>query len=205
MKCSYGSLRELKWHFLQKFVMQKLQMRSRDRERKDWRYQWQTRIAMILANLNLSICDKQSIFVGFYLMFVMNSTAFWLLLTVGILNMHNKDPQKRPPHWLQKVAVNVLAKLVCIKVVSHPNIKRRNGNAGDLMLRELNNKEIADTETEISWMKVAQIFDRFFLALFTVMSLVSMLIFLCFYPTNHGKDTPKDFPKEQVNWNFTDF
>lgn len=82
----------------------------------------------------------------------------------------------------------------------------KNGNLGDLMLREFNNKEITDTETDgISWMKVAKIFDRFFLVLFTVMSLVSMLIFLCFYPTNRGKDNPKDFPKEQVNWNLTDF
>ena len=138
-------------------------------------------------------------------MFVMNSTAFWLLLTVGILNMHNKDPKKCPPRWLQSLAVNVLAKLVCMKV-SQPNTKRRNGNLGDLMLREFNNKEITDTETDgISWMKVAKIFDRFFLVLFTVMALVSMLIFLCFYPTNRGKDNPKDFPKEQVNWNLTDF
>ena len=138
-------------------------------------------------------------------MFVMNSTAFWLLLTVGILNMHNKDLKKCPPRWLQSLAVNVLAKLVCMKV-SQPNTKRRNGNLGDLMLREFNNKEITDTETDgISWMKVAKIFDRFFLVLFTVVSLVSMLIFLCFYPTNRGKDNPKDFPKEQVNWNLTDF
>ena len=150
------------------------------------------------------------------------------------------------------------SKLVCMKV-SQPNTKRRNGNLGDLMLREFNNKEITDTiggskggrqgrapprgskffhfhavfsknlknnsnfgswrtplgkildppldtETDgISWMKVAKIFDRFFLVLFTVMALVSMLIFLCFYPTNRGKDNPKDFPKEQVNWNLTDF
>ena len=107
--------------------------------------------------------NKATIFVGFYLMFVMNSTAFWLLLTVGILNMHNKDPKKCPPRWLQSLAVNVLAKLVCMKV-SQPNTKRRNRNLGDLMLREFNNKEITDTETDgISWMKVAKIFDRFLL------------------------------------------
>ena len=165
-------------------------------------------MAIILAKLNLytTNTNKVIIFVGFYLMFVMNSTAFWLLLTVGILNIHNKDPQKRPPHWLQTITVNVLAKLVCMKAVSHRNIKRRNGNVGDRMLREFNNKEITETDTEgISWMKLAQIFDRFFLVLFTVMSLVSMLIFLCFYPTYHGKDTPKDFPKKQANWNLTDF
>ena len=136
----------------------------------------------------------------------MTSTAFWLLLTVGILNMHNKDPQESPPPWLQNVAVNVLAKIACIKVVSHQNLKRRNGNVGDHMRREFNNREITDIEREgISWMKVAKIFDRFFLVLFAVISLVSMLIFLCFYPTSRGKASPKDFPKEQINWNLTDF
>ena len=142
-------------------------------------------------------------FVGFYLMFVMTSTAFWLFLTVGILNMHYKDPQEQPPRWVEAVAVNVMAKFLCMNVTT---IKHKHGYMDNSILQESTGRENTNIETDrISWIKITKIFDRFFLIIFGVMSLASMIIFLCFYPTKCANINPKEFPKEQILWNLTDF
>lgn len=137
-------------------------------------------------------------------MFVMNSTALWLILTVGILNMHNKSPEKHPPRWLESVAVSVLAKLLCMQGAAASNGGRRrnqkDGSNGNLTEEENRRPENA----RVGWKKMAKIFDRFFLVVFLILDVAAVVIFLAFYPSTGGMH-PHDYPKERIEWNLTDF
>lgn len=143
----------------------------------------------------------------------MHSTAFWLVLTVGILNMHHKNPEKYPPPWLENIAVNFLARILCMNRRPMPKKKKKpkegNGNITGLLSREIYGYGLKDdpaTETpKTSWIKVAKIFDRFFLVVFTIVAIIAMVILLCFFPKSSGRTNPRDFPKEQIHWNLTDF
>ncbi len=141
-------------------------------------------------------------------MFVMNSTALWLFLTVGILNMHHKNPTKLPPSWLEALAVNVLAKILCMCGTVALNAAERNQQRnGDVITLNEEGKATSpsDETVRISWIKLARIFDRFYLVLFGIMDVVAVVVFLCFYPSTTGLKNPQDFPKEPEHWDLKDF
>ncbi len=169
---------------------------------------------------------------GLYLMFIMISSALWLILTVGILNIHHKNPGKNPPKWMEYIATHILVRLACMGVPKDKN-DRLEGSKKNYYAQNHNTKKDSfifnndhSTESFIShatfagdqkstenkcperkqkftWIKLAKIFDRFCLVLFSVIDVLAIVIFLCFYPSS-GIEHPSSFPREQMFWNLSD-
>ena len=53
---------------------------------------------------------------GIYLVFVMNITAIWLVLTIAILNVHFNTFPRKPVPWIRHLAFNALSKALCVEV-----------------------------------------------------------------------------------------
>ena len=137
---------------------------------------------------------------GFYLMFVMNSTAIWLLITVAILNVHHQDKIKQPPAWLQSLVLKALAKLMCMSLVFSES--RENND----LLKCENNVTSAhcNKHRPNMWILIARVFDRLCLIVFVFVDLLAFVVLMCHYPspiTVH----PKHFQRSEVLWNLTDF
>ena len=146
---------------------------------------------------NHGVCIPVS---GFYLMFVMNSTAIWLLITVAILNVHHHDKIKQPPSWLQTLALKGLAKLMCMKLVFSENQENN-----DLLKCENNITSLDGNKNKTNeWILIARVFDRLCLIVFVFVDLLAFIVLMCHYPrpiTVH----PRHFQRSEVLWNFTDF
>ncbi len=151
-------------------------------------------------------------------MFVMISSALWLILTVAVLNIHHKNPQKYPPCWLEKIASNIPANFLCMSKKKPRNknrqVKKVEANiyiglsqyvqrVGFLSWEEKH--EAVAEPVRLSWIKVAKILDRFFLVIFLLLDMFTIILFVCFYPYNTGQFVqPKCLSREEVHWNVTE-
>ena len=150
-------------------------------------------------------------------MFVMMSSALWLFLTVAVLNMHHKNPDKHPPRLLEIISLRIIARLLCMKTkvnksrykaVSQKEPCLYNGLSQHFRSISFVSKEEtseADSISErLTWIKLAKIFDRFFLVLFSFLDTLAIALFLCYYPLNLSTiPHPKDMTREQIYWNHT--
>ena len=137
---------------------------------------------------------------GFYLMFVMNSTAVWLLITVAILNVHHHNKMKRPPSWLQRLVLKQLARIMCMRLVVFEN----NGS-NDILTTGNNVASLDNNKNKTNvWILMARVFDRLCLIVFVLVDLLAFIVLMCHYPRPISVH-PRYFPRSEVNWNLTDF
>ncbi len=139
---------------------------------------------------------------GFYLVFVMNSTATWLLITVAILNIHHQDKVKRPPSWLQTLALKIMARAMCMNIVISENTENN-----DLLKCENNVAAAACSRTTCRtdvWILIARVFDRLCLIVFIIVDLSAFIVLMCHYPSSITVH-PRHFERKEVLWNLTDF
>ena len=54
---------------------------------------------------------------GIYLTLIMAMTAMSILICVVVLNIHHRDPCTPVPIWLQRLAYNIMAPIVCMRHV----------------------------------------------------------------------------------------
>ena len=151
-------------------------------------------------------------------MFVMISSALWLMLTVTVLNIHHKNPQKYPPSWLERIATHIPTNFICMSKkkpsTKYKKVRKAEPNiynglsqyvqrVGFLTWEE--KQEPVIEPVRLSWIKVAKILDRFFLIIFLLLDMFTIILFICFYPYNTGKFlSPKYLPREEIHWNFTE-
>ncbi len=165
-------------------------------------------------------------------MFIMISSALWLILTVGILNIHHKNPGKNPPIWMEYLGTKILARLACMGgtkdqeeqldgvkknyhvgnhtmkkdsfIFNHDNSTESFINHGTYTAdQQATENKGPERKQKFTWIKLAKIFDRFCLVLFSVIDVVAIVIFLCFYPMG-GIPHPSSFHREQMFWNLSD-
>ncbi len=143
-------------------------------------------------------------------MFVMNSTAIWVLITVMVLNIHHQDKYQHPPAWLNTLTFTILAKLVCMRIIQPDHHRRaalhENNHENDLLKCEedTSKKNNSHRGTYNSWILMARVFDRLCLIIFMFVDLLAFIVLLSFYPSE-GIAHPNKFPRHVVKWNFTDY
>lgn len=132
-----------------------------------------------------------------YLMFVMNLSAVWLVLTIGILNLHHNASSSRPPSWLRFLARRASPRIFCVKkhsAAGGPDSDARNSET-EAALQENKSQENVQSE----WILLGRVLDRVCLIVFTVIDVLAFVILLFFCPLSNPPH-PKHFARNETEW-----
>ncbi len=151
-------------------------------------------------------------------MFVMNTSALCLLISVALLNVHHHNPDSAPPYWLQSITFSVVSKLFCVSVPAAVKWERRSSFANR------NRGSFTDKHNDISdntklqgqgqhegeghdpgelWIVIARMYDKVFLRIFVVINLVGFAV-LMYHCPQAIHDHPKHLPRVKMLWNVTE-
>ena len=132
---------------------------------------------------------QSKIISGFYLVFVMNITAIWLVLTIAILNVHINTSPKKPAPWIRHLAFNILSKALCVEV---PRTDHSVSNDAEAL-----NEGLQSVQNE--WVFLGRVLDRLCLYLFTIIN-VAAFVFLMSYCDTSTLPHPKTLLREKSEW-----
>ena len=126
---------------------------------------------------------------GIYLVFVMNITAIWLVLTIAILNVHFNTSPRKPAPWIRYLAFNVLSKALCVEVPRTDHSESSDAETLNDRLQSVPNE----------WVFLGRVLDRLCLLLFTIINVVAFVFLMshCHFST---LPHPKALPREKSEW-----
>ncbi|KAK2164106.1 hypothetical protein LSH36_68g00000, partial [Paralvinella palmiformis] len=94
-------------------------------------------VFLLLVAENVPKTSEYVPLLGIYLTLVMTMTAMSIFISVMVLNLHHRDPNRPVPPWLRHLSYDVLANIVCARNIP-PTYQ--SGSSSTYQLQEMTNR-----------------------------------------------------------------